>query len=277
MSTAEVKQLIGELARLGTRRLSLSGGEPMLRADLGEIVDHAVAAGVSVSLNTTGYLLPKRGASLRGLDLIKLSFDGRAEVFDAVRGRSGAFDELEAAIDAARRFEIPFSLVFTMTRKSLAEIGFALDFAGRHDAMIAFQPVMVASHSGTDTQALMPDPADYQAAIDTIVAAKRANPARIRNSLGGLAYVRRWPAYGGLDCWSGRVFAMVEPNGVVVPCDRISYASKPANWRDVGVEAALAQMPEPVCEGCGFCGSLELNMLMAGRPAALEPVVRLTR
>src|SRR5262245_3145866 len=60
MSTAEIVRIVDDLARLGTRRLTLSGGEPMLRNDIGEIIEAAAATGMKTDINTTGFLFRKR-------------------------------------------------------------------------------------------------------------------------------------------------------------------------------------------------------------------------
>ena len=63
---------------------------------------------------------------------------------------------------------------------------------------------------------------------------------------------------------------MIEANGDVVPCDRISYVEAIPNVRELGIEDALAQLPRVDCGGCGFLGSLEINRMMDWRPGAVR-------
>ncbi len=274
MSTDEVRRVVVDLARLGTQRLTLSGGEPMLRKDLGAIVDAAVDAGLSVDINSTGFLFDRRRDDLRRLDLVKLSIDGSPAVHDRIRGRPGSFRELEGAIEVARSLGLRFSFAFTMTRDALPEIPFVLDFARRHRTFVAFQPVMAHTHASADVRRTFPERADYLRAVDLLIAEKRRDGDVVRNSLGALEHIKPWPRISGLKCWGGEVFLMIEPNGDVVPCDRIDYAQPVPNCRERGVEWALARLPEKVCEGCGFCGAVEINMLMGLDPGSLPSIAK---
>ncbi len=277
MATAEIARIVRDLARLGTRRLTLSGGEPLLRNDIGEIVGAAVATGMKVDINTTGFLLGKHRDAVRQLDLVKFSLDGSAEVHDAVRGRPGAFGELEEAIEITRELGVPFSFAFTMNRHNLGEIAFALAFAARHRTFVAFQPVMAHEHASADVQSTFPDVQEYGRAIDFLVAEKRRGSPALRNTMHGLEHIRAWPRIEGVKCWAGEVFVMIEANGDVMPCDRIEYDTPVPNCRDRGIEWALSQMPGQNCPGCGFCGAVELNMLLAGKVDFLSPVLRVVR
>jgi len=60
----------------------------------------------------------------------------------------------------------------------------------------------------------------------------------------------------------------------VVPCDRIRYDSPVPNVRTHGTLGALGELPEYQCAGCGFCGSVELNMLLAGRLDIVPTIAR---
>lgn len=275
LSTADWRAVIADLARAGTRRLSLSGGEPTLRKDLAEIVRAAVDHGIATELNSTGFLFDERRDALRPLELVKLSLDGSPTVHDRIRNRPGAFDELLGGIRVLRELGVKLSFAFTMTRENLADIPFALDFAREHDTFVAFQPVMATEHSAEDVRRdLFPTPVDYRRAVELLIRAKLREPARLRNSLGGLRHIASWPDIRGLDCWAGEAFAMIEANGDVVPCDRIRYDSPVPNVRTHGTLGALGELPEYQCAGCGFCGSVELNMLLAGRLDIVPTIAR---
>lgn len=275
LATREWCDVIAELATLGTRRLSLSGGEPTLRRDLASIVEAAVQSGIATELNSSGFLFDERRDALRPLELVKLSLDGSEPVHDRIRGRPGAFRELLGGIRVLQDLAVKYSFAFTMTRENLHDIPFALDFAREHDTFVAFQPVMATEHAAEGVRdELFPEPAEYRRAIALLVRAKLREPDRLRNSLGGLRHIAAWPQIEGLRCWAGEVFAMIEANGDVVPCDRIRYDAPIPNVRTHGVTRALAELPGYECAGCGFCGSVELNMLMAGRIDILPAISR---
>jgi hypothetical protein len=85
----------------------------------------------------------------------------------------------------------------------------------------------------------------------------------LRNSASGLAHISRWPTYSDLRCWAGRIFCIVGADGTLYPCDRTRIDAPLPSCLDEGLAAALSRLPDPTCDGCGFCGALELNMAMA--------------
>ena len=67
--TKDALSLIDQLAELGTQRLSIFGGEPLLRKDIGKIIDHAVDSGLFTGLGSNGLLVPKKINLLKKLDM----------------------------------------------------------------------------------------------------------------------------------------------------------------------------------------------------------------
>ncbi|MDP2923278.1 MAG: radical SAM protein, partial [Candidatus Omnitrophota bacterium] len=78
-STRYLLKIIDELKELGTRLLTLHGGESLLRRDIGEVINYAKLRGFYISLNTNGYLIPNKIKELICIDNIILSLDGREE------------------------------------------------------------------------------------------------------------------------------------------------------------------------------------------------------
>src|SRR5438105_2773269 len=76
MTTTEWFSAIDELRAGGMGRASLIGGEPLLRKDAGEIVEHLKRRGVHASMNTNGWFVPDRLDELAGLDLACVTLDG---------------------------------------------------------------------------------------------------------------------------------------------------------------------------------------------------------
>jgi len=96
LSTAEGKNLIRQLAYSGVLNLSFTGGEPLLRKDIYELIAYAKENGMHTSLMSNGLLINERRANklvMAGLDLIYISLDGSTpELNDNLRGINGYFD-----------------------------------------------------------------------------------------------------------------------------------------------------------------------------------------
>ncbi len=104
----EIVRIAGVFVSLGVKKLRLTGGEPLLRRDLPQLVARlAVIGGVEdLALTTNGALLPKLAQPLRdaGLQRITLSMDSvDPDVFRRMSGGRGEVADVEAAIAAAGR------------------------------------------------------------------------------------------------------------------------------------------------------------------------------
>jgi MoaA/NifB/PqqE/SkfB family radical SAM enzyme len=103
MSTAESKELIDTIGELGVVTLNFTGGEPLLREDILDLVAHANRRGLLTRLTTNGYLLTRKCvAALRraGLSQCGISIDDAdPDTHDRLRGLPGLF---ERAIEGFR-------------------------------------------------------------------------------------------------------------------------------------------------------------------------------
>jgi MoaA/NifB/PqqE/SkfB family radical SAM enzyme len=96
LTLEEIQRLADEARALGTRRWSISGGEPMLRPDFSEIFDCLTRKSVGYSLNTNGTFITPEIAKLltrQGRKMIAL-YGATAEVYDAVTRHSGGFERV---------------------------------------------------------------------------------------------------------------------------------------------------------------------------------------
>ena len=104
----EITALVKVAAGLGLRKVKLTGGEPLLRPQLAQLVRmiREAAPSIEIALITNGILLAPLAAELResGLDRITVSVDSlRAERFATISGRGQQLDKVLAGIEAARR------------------------------------------------------------------------------------------------------------------------------------------------------------------------------
>jgi len=103
MTTAEIKDLLDQMADAGVFYLTISGGEIMMRRDFFEILEHARARTFCINLKTNGVLIRKKEAArLRelGVERVQISiYSHRAEVHDAITKMPGSFRQ---SIEAVR-------------------------------------------------------------------------------------------------------------------------------------------------------------------------------
>jgi MoaA/NifB/PqqE/SkfB family radical SAM enzyme len=130
LSTDEGKSLIRQLADIGVLNLAFTGGEPLLRKDVYQLIAFASSQHLSTSLYTNGLLLSVRRAKElidAGLDLIYLSIDGSTpELNDSLRGIPGYFDLTMKALESLKSLRSnghpKIFLAVTITAKNMHDL-----------------------------------------------------------------------------------------------------------------------------------------------------------
>ena len=126
LTTDEGFALIDEIRGFGVQPplLVLTGGDPMLRRDLADLVRYASRAGLSVALTPSGTAAAtrRRLEELRdaGLRRVAVSLDGPdAETHDAFRGVRGSYQWTMRIIDAVQELGLPLQVNTTISRLTL--------------------------------------------------------------------------------------------------------------------------------------------------------------
>jgi MoaA/NifB/PqqE/SkfB family radical SAM enzyme len=144
LTTREIAWLYERAAKAGVCQLVLWGGEPLLRSDIGELLDAASSAGLSTILMTNGWLLPDLWPGLRGLvRTLMLSLDDVGEDYDRMRGLPGLFDRLDSFALALRQDPLrPRLLVNTvLSRLNRGALGRVAPVARKWGAGLYFCPM----------------------------------------------------------------------------------------------------------------------------------------
>lgn len=127
MPTDDVKKGLDALRDLGVIEIVLSGGNPLLRDDIGEIIEHASKLFVT-TIYDNGSIAPKKIDQLRNADFVSISLDTLDEKkFDYIRGVKGAWANAMNAIETLNNEGIRVGVSPTISQLNLHEI---LDFTG---------------------------------------------------------------------------------------------------------------------------------------------------
>lgn len=126
LSTEEAKKLIDEIAEMQVPVFVLTGGDPLKRPDIYDLVRYTVQRGVRVSLTPSATPLLTKGAieklKAAGLARLAISLDGsRAEIHDAFRRVQGSYDWTLHAIQWARELGLPVQINTTITRRNIED------------------------------------------------------------------------------------------------------------------------------------------------------------
>ncbi len=139
-TTEEAFKTIDSIASKYPTLLILTGGEPMMRNDIREIIRYASSKKIRVVMATCGINL--NGESLKslkddGLSRISLSLDGcNAKTHDLFRGRNGAFSEIINCAESAKKAGLEFQINTTLTTENVDSIIEINDIANELDAVL---------------------------------------------------------------------------------------------------------------------------------------------
>lgn len=256
LATRKIFAIIDELKELGTIAITFDGGEPLVRDDIGEIINYCKSKGFIVVINTNGTFVHKRINEIKGINYLKISIDGPPQIHDFIRG-IGSYKEAVAAITIAKENGINIRLNTTLTRYNLRYIDFILDMAKEWGLRVKFQPVR-------DAEVLLPQIEEYRKAIKKIIFEKIRASKLIVNSLSGLRYIYSWPDVGSLRCYAGVLFCRISPGGNLYPCNIMQKCTGRINCKEHSFEDSFKAMPRNYpCSGCWCTTSLELNYFLS--------------
>lgn len=266
LSTGEWLRVLDEAAALGVLQVHFSGGEPMARRDLEQLVAHANARGLYTNIITSGVLLtPERMAALiaGGIDHIQLSFqDSDAVRADASGGYRGGHARKLLAAGLIREAGLPLTTNFVIHRTNADRVAAMIALAEDLRAeRIEVAHVQYYGWGLVNRAALLPTLAQLEAATAVVEAARVRLKGRIAIDYVVPDYYAARPkaCMGG---W-GQRFINISPAGKALPChaaETIPDMAFPSvrDWSlaDLwnGAEAfarfrGTDWMPEP-CRGC---------------------------
>lgn len=125
LTTAEAKKFIDDCADFKVPVLLLSGGEPLIRHDVFELVEYANKRGIRTTFSTNGTLIDKEIAKtikLLGVGYVGISLDGLGDANDKFRGKSGAFDKALQGIRNCLEIDQRVGLRFTINRYNFHDL-----------------------------------------------------------------------------------------------------------------------------------------------------------
>ena len=132
LSTAEAKQLLSGLAEVNCPVVLFTGGEPLLRDDLFELLAEARRLGLQTVISSNGTLIDSAAANKLaevGVNYVGISIDGDQEFHDQFRQVRGSFKAALEGIESCKKAGIKTGLRFTITKSNAGQIPFAFDLA----------------------------------------------------------------------------------------------------------------------------------------------------
>lgn len=286
LGTAEACGWLREMARCGTVKVNLTGGEPLAHPGIAEILETARAAGFYTVVSTNGHLVPRHADALTAAaDMVQLSYDGGRAVHDRLRG-DGSHDRAVEAMDILRARGIRFMTTTVLTAANLGEIDHIVAVARAHGTAANFTLLHQWADDGrgphhipplVQVENLLPSAAAVRDACDRLMALKRAGHP-VGSTLPFLRLLRGWPDYRLLladcppevPCLAGRAYCHVYFDGRLYPCGHAFGTGYSSDLRRIGFREAFRTLPRlPGCTTCRAACDVENSLVYNLHPGAL--------
>src|ERR1700719_3710174 len=295
LSTEEWVDVFQQSGKLGMLHAHFTGGEPLARTDVTELIAAARAAGLYTNLITSGLGLNEQRLKAlvdAGLDHIQISFqDSREGAANWIAGAKAHAHKIELS-RLIRQHKLAFTVNLVVHRQNLDHLEEMISFIEQ------LQPErMEIAHTQyygwalANRAALMPTRAQLEKAVEVVAAAEKRLAGRIRIDSVVPDYYAKYPkaCMGG---W-GRRLMLIDPAGKALPCHAASVIPglEFENARDHTLEWIWREsdsfqrfrgeewMPEP-CRSCerrseDFGGRRCQALLLTGDPTATDPACTL--
>ncbi|UCD20486.1 MAG: radical SAM protein [candidate division WOR-3 bacterium] len=286
LTTSEAKELLSELSQFPNfRMMAFTGGEPLMRPDLYELLAYSRSLGFKNTIATNATLIDDcvaRRLSDHGVVIAAVSLDGFfAKTHDMVRGLPGSFDSAVEGMRALRRAGILLHINITAMEYNMDQIDKLMDLVEDLDTgiLLMYQLVPVGRGRAIEDAALGKAANEW---LTRFMARAQSSTNAIMEPVAGPQYwsylLKRAHISSGMlkyaaetffhGCSAGRGFVYIKPDGAVWPCPFIEKSCgnvRERSFREIWVKSEIfneLRHREELLKG--QCGQCEYRRLCGG-------------
>lgn len=303
LTTEQCRKILQSIAKFNKCMIILTGGEPMERSDIYELIRYSRDLGLRMVMATCGYTITDESiAKLKeaGLSALSISLDGAsAQTHDKFRQTEGAFDSAVKAANSAHRAGIRFQINTTITKSNLREVP-AIARLAQELGAYCFNPfILVPTGRGRKIASEVLELAEYEKLLHDLLTLKEKSTIELRITCGPqFARVCRQAKSASAKrpqtivnsvsgCMGGRGFGFISYRGDVQTCGFLdkSAGNLVENGFDFGKIWVESQFLKEIrnlsfykgncriCEYVSVCGGCRARAYaMAGDYLAADPV-----
>lgn len=274
LSTEEGKALLEEIAKAGFKIMIFSGGEPLMRPDIFELVEHAVKLGLRPVFGTNGTLItPEVARRLKevGTMGVGISLDSiDADKHDKFRAYPGAWRDALKGMKNCRDAGVPFQIHTTVVDWNYDEVEKLTDLAVGMGAVAHHIFFLVPTGRAVNIEEESLRAEQYEALLTRIMKKQQEVDIELKPTCAP-QFMRIAKEMGmdlrfGRGCLAGTSYCIISPKGDVQPC---AYLNIPlGNVRDIPFSKIWAENPVlqelRTLNYSGGCGACKYKKLCGG-------------
>jgi len=262
MPLDKTRTLIDEVADLGVAEFLLTGGEPLVREDLAEVIAYLGHRHVNWTLNTAAFPAPEMRSAIAKYrpGFVAVSLDGPQAVHDGFRGGSGAYEQALESIAFFKSLGIRVCAGTTVTTRNYPYLDETFHLSVSSGADQWGIHLLVPEGKAAHRKDLFLSRRQLKHLIKFVARKRRYFNVQMADEIGYLGLYEPLVRNVPLTCGAGRTQCVVLPDGSVVPCTTLDRSTRAGSlyeqslqtiW-NTGFQEIRTWRPQGKCAHCDY-------------------------
>jgi len=274
LTLAECQKIIDEIAGFSSPTIILTGGEPLIRNDLFDIIEYGTDRGLRLVIAINGTLLDKEKAKklkTGGIKRVSLSIDGKYNAtHDLFRGVNGSFASVINATEILTDTELPFQINTTVTKFNVEELRSIYGLVKSIGAVAWHIFLLVPVGRGQELKGKELDTDMYEQVLAWLYDIEKKNELEIKVTCAP-HYYRIVKEKGDMPkstgCLAGKSFMFISHKGIAQPCGYLEIPAgdiKKDGVKKVWEESPVFNQLRDLSSYRGKCGGCRYLKICSG-------------
>jgi heme b synthase len=274
LSTEECKKILDDISGFASPTIILTGGEPLMRDDIFDIIDYGTEKGLRLVIAINGTLLDKTKAEklkAKGIKRVSMSLDGKDRTsHDSFRGVDGSFNAVMEAAEILTNTELPFQINTTVTRLNADDLEHIYNVVKSTGACAWHIFLLVPVGRGGGLKGKELDAEMYENVLEWLYGIERKNEIETKVTCAPHYYrivKEKGDTPKSAGCLAGKSFMFISHRGIAQPCGYLEIPSgdvKRDGVKEVWETSPVFQQLRDLSGYKGKCGTCRYLKICGG-------------
>jgi heme b synthase len=274
LTTDECKRVIDDILAFSSPTVILTGGEPLMRDDIFDIIEYGNAKGLRLVIAINGTLLDKEKAlrlKAGGIKRVSMSIDGKDKAaHDSFRGVEGSFDAVMNAARVLSEIGLSFQINTTVTRLNADDLEAIYALTKSIGAVAWHIFLLVPVGRGEELKGQELNAKMYEDVLEWLYAVEKKNEIEMKVTCAPHYYrivKEKGDTPKSAGCLAGKSFMFISHRGIAQPCGYLEVPSgdvKKSGAQKVWEESPVFNKLRDLSSYRGKCGSCKFLKICAG-------------